>query len=69
VFAWPDDSAAGRSFHRAAIFVGGSRFEQLDARYLDHAEWPWCWLLANVKRLKPILYKGRQKLFDVPWPQ
>ncbi len=30
---------------------------------------PWCWVLANVRRLNPVAWRGRQKLFDVPWPQ
>jgi hypothetical protein len=33
------------------------------------AEGPWCWVLTNVGRIKPIPWRGRQKLFDVPWPQ
>jgi hypothetical protein len=37
--------------------------------HFDYAEGPWCWLLSNVRRLKPIPWRGRQKLFDVPWPQ
>lgn len=28
---------------------------------------PWCWLLANPKPLRrPVPYRGRQMLFDVP---
>jgi hypothetical protein len=31
------------------------------------AEGPFCWLLANARPITPIPYRGRQKLFDVPW--
>jgi hypothetical protein len=39
-----------------------------DAKHLDFAEGPWCWLLADIRRIAPIPCKGRQRLFDVPWP-
>jgi hypothetical protein len=36
-----------------------------DAKHLDYAEESWCWLLANIRRVTPIPWRGRQKLFDV----
>lgn len=32
----------------------------------EHANGPWCWLLANVRRVEPVPYRGVQGLFDVP---
>jgi hypothetical protein len=40
-----------------------------DAKHLDFAEGPWCWLLSNIRRLEPIPCEGKQRLFNVPWPQ
>jgi hypothetical protein len=31
-----------------------------------YAEGPWCWILRDGRRVKPVPYRGRQKLFDVP---
>lgn len=34
-----------------------------------HASGPWCWILANVKRLEqPVPALGKQGLFDIDWP-
>lgn len=34
----------------------------------EHTEGPWCWVLANVKRLaNPIPARGAQGLFDFPY--
>jgi hypothetical protein len=52
-------------FHRRIISDRGQRGQG----NLDFAEGPWCWLLANVRRVTPIPWRGRQKLFDVPWPR
>lgn len=32
----------------------------------EHTEGPFCWVLANVRRLKPIPYRGAQGLFEIP---
>jgi activating signal cointegrator 1 len=33
----------------------------------EHTNGPFCWVLSNVKRFdKPIPFRGRQQLFDVP---
>lgn len=33
----------------------------------EHANGPWCWILAGVQRLpEPIPYRGMQGLWDVP---
>lgn len=32
----------------------------------EHANGPWCWLLRNVRRLKPIPYSGAQGLWLLP---
>lgn len=31
-----------------------------------HATGPWCWVIDNVRRIKPIPYRGKQGLFDIP---
>jgi hypothetical protein len=31
----------------------------------EHANGPWCWILANIKRITPVSYRGAQKLFDI----
>jgi len=43
--------------------------EDLPAALRDdpHAQGPWCWILADPKPLaRPIMCKGRLKLWDVP---
>lgn len=30
-----------------------------------HSLGPWCWVLEDVKRFKPIHFRGRQGLFDI----
>lgn len=32
----------------------------------EHCEGPYCWLLANVRKLTPIPYRGAQGLFEIP---
>ena len=30
------------------------------------AEGPWCWMLGNPRQIRPIPFKGRLGLFDLP---
>lgn len=40
--------------------------QNLDDRYLVHANGPWCWLLQNVRRLpQPLPWRGAQGLWSI----
>lgn len=32
----------------------------------EHVEGPWCFVLANIRRIEPIPYRGAQGFFNVP---
>lgn len=32
----------------------------------QHVNGPWCWLLKDVRRVKPIPYRGAQGLWELP---
>jgi activating signal cointegrator 1 len=32
----------------------------------EHTNGPWCWVLANVHRVKPLPWKGAQGLWECP---
>ena len=62
---------AGMSHRRAILYLRGAIAALspiAGSRSKGFAEGPWCWLLANVRPIEPMPYRGRQKLFDVPWP-
>lgn len=37
-----------------------------DPRYADHANGPWCWVLADVRRIRPMPCNGSQGLWESP---
>lgn len=39
-------------------------FEQ--AYQHPHCEGPYCWILANVRKVKPVKVTGRQRLWNLP---
>lgn len=51
-----------------ADLINCQRFEQLsvDLQRHEHANGPWCFVLANVRRTAVIPYRGAQGFFDVP---
>ena len=32
----------------------------------EHANGPYCWLLSNVRRIRPVAWRGAQGLFEIP---
>jgi hypothetical protein len=39
-------------------------FEQ--AYQHPHCEGPWCWILSNVRKVRPVSMAGRQRLWNLP---
>ena len=35
-------------------------------RHHQHANGPWCWVLANVRRIEPVPARGAQGLWELP---
>lgn len=33
----------------------------------EHANGPWCWILANVRRVEPVVMRGAQGLWEAEW--
>lgn len=51
-----------------ADLVDCRRFDDLsrELQRHEHADGPWCWVLANVRRVEPVPFRGAQGLFDIP---
>lgn len=73
---WMDDgdleaypAMAFGAFVAEVVLVDCVRLEQLPVslRHHQHANGPWCWVLAHVKRIDPpVQWRGAQGLWDVP---
>jgi len=53
------------AFIAVAELVGCVPVDELPAELEDHpfAEGPWCWILANVRRIEPIICPGQLALW------
>ena len=66
---YPDGELVFGAVVAVADLVGCRRVEDLTGGWRDHehAHGPWCWLLANVRRLPtPVPMRGAQGLWDAP---
>lgn len=50
-----------------AQLVDCVRFERLspELQRHEHANGPWCWMLEDVRRVKPVTYRGAQGLWEI----
>jgi hypothetical protein len=57
--------ACGRGLS-ANQLIPGTQITWEQAYQHAHCEGPFCWILANVRKVKPVKVTGRQRLWNLP---
>lgn len=55
--------------HLRHTAIPGTRKTWFDALHHEHAEGPWCWILENVRKIKPEPATGKQGLWEWRQPE
>ena len=50
----------------AQALIPGTQITFEQAYQHPHCEGPWCWILSNVRKVKPVKATGRQRLWNLP---
>lgn len=52
--------------HEAKHLIPGTQITFEQAYQHAHCEGPFCWILSNVRKIKPVKVTGRQRLWNLP---
>lgn len=57
----------GKGFgDKARSLIPGTQITFEQAYQHPHCEGPYCWILSNVRKVKPVKATGRQRLWNLP---